>query len=357
MNPEFWLNKRVFLTGHTGFKGSWISLWLQLMGSNVLGYALAPNTNPSLFNLAQVSSGMTSIFGDINDPKLLKKTMQNFKPDIVIHMAAQALVRYSYANPIDTFRTNIMGTVNLLEAARNTNSIRAIINVTSDKCYQNTNKNSGYIEDDSLGGFDPYSSSKSCSEIVTDAYRKSYFNEHYIPEHKVGIATARAGNVIGGGDWSTDRLIPDFLRSMADNKPIIIRKPNSVRPWQSVLDALSGYLLLGELLYNQAEKYSEAWNFGPDSNNEQQVEWIVKNLIKNWEYDPGYEIKKELNKLHETDILKLNCSKAKKGLGWSSKLDIEDTLKDLCDWHKLHLKGENMRKISIRQINKYMEIN
>lgn len=356
MNPKFWLNKRVFLTGHTGFKGSWISLWLQLMRVELLGYALAPSSSPSLFNLAHVSSGMTSFFGDINDLKLLKKTMQDFKPDIVIHMAAQAIVRDSYANPIDTFRTNIMGTINVLEAVRNTNSVRSFINVTSDKCYQNTKKNNGYIEEDSIGGHDPYSTSKGCSELVTEAYRKSFFNKDYFSEHGVGIATARAGNVIGGGDWSRDRLIPDFVRSMVANKPIIIRNPSSIRPWQSVLDPLSGYLELTELLYKDGKKYSEPWNFGPDEKSEQQVEWLVNKLINYWGDSPGYLVKKDANELHEAEILKLNCNKAKNRLGWTSKLNLEETLKDLCDWHKFHLEGEDMRKFSVKQINKYMEI-
>ena len=273
VNSAFWKDKRVLLTGHTGFKGSWLSLWLQSMGAQVTGYALAPPSNPSLFDVAEVGKGMTSIIGDIGDLERLRAVFAEHKPEIVIHMAAQALVRYSYVEPVETYSTNVMGTVNLLEAVRGTDSVRAVVNVTSDKCYENREWVWGYRENEAMGGFDPYSNSKGCAELVTAAYRNSYFHPGQYKEHGVAIASGRAGNVIGGGDWADDRLIPDIMRAITQGKPVNIRNPHAIRPWQHVLEPLSGYLLLAQKLFEDGPAYAEGWNFGPNDEDAKPVQW------------------------------------------------------------------------------------
>mgnify|MGYP000644454872 CR=1 FL=1 len=270
VNSEFWRSKRVFLTGHTGFKGSWTSLWLQQLGAEVTGYALQPPTNPSLFGLARVEHGMCSVIGDVRDGDLLRNTMQEAKPDVVIHMAAQPLVRYSYANPVETYATNVMGTVNLLEAVKATPSVRATVNVTTDKCYENQEWLWGYRENEPMGGHDPYSSSKACSELVSSAYRQSY---------QMNLATARAGNVIGGGDWAEDRLIPDMVRAFEAGQSVKIRHPNATRPWQHVLEPVRGYLTLAERLYANEGPFASAFNFGPLDQDVQPVAWIVAEVV------------------------------------------------------------------------------
>ena len=282
VDKSFWVGKVVLLTGHTGFKGSWLSLWLQSMGANVIGYALPPPTNPSLFISANVANDMTSIAGDMRDFPALLSVVEKYQPEIIIHMAAQSLVRHSYANPVETYSTNVMGTVHLLEAARQADSVRAIINVTSDKCYENREWIWGYRENEAMGGYDPYSNSKGCAELVAAAYRNSYFNPASFADHGVGLASARAGNVIGGGDWAEDRLIPDIMRAITQNKPASIRNPHAIRPWQHVLEPLSGYLMLAEKLWKNGAAFGEAWNFGPNDEDAKPVQWIVEQLTKSW---------------------------------------------------------------------------
>ena len=271
MNPSFWRSKKVFFSGHTGFKGSWLCLWLQQLGAEVTGYALAPPTSPSLFEVAHVAQGMKSLCGDIRDGAALAKAMREAVPDIVIHMAAQPLVRRSYLDPVETYSANVMGTVHLLEAVRQTQSVRAVVNVTSDKCYENKEWVWGYRESDPMGGFDPYSNSKGCAELVTAAYRNSFFNPAKYSEHHVALASVRAGNVIGGGDWAEDRLIPDILAAFEKSQPVVIRNPHAIRPWQHVLEPLAGYLQLAQKLYEDGATYAEGWNFGPNDEDAQPV--------------------------------------------------------------------------------------
>jgi CDP-glucose 4,6-dehydratase len=261
MNQQFWTGKKVFVTGHTGFKGSWLCLWLQQMDAEVTGYALQSPTQPNLFEVADVARGMRSIMGDIRDGATLAATLQNAAPQIVIHMAAQSLVRYSYIDPVETYSTNVMGTVHLLEAVRKTPSVRAVVNVTSDKCYENREWVWGYRENEAMGGFDPYSNSKGCAELVTAAYRSSFFNPAKHADHQLALASGRAGNVIGGGDWAADRLVPDILRAISENRPVVIRNPHAIRPWQHVLEPLSGYLQLAQKLYEGGAAYAEGWEF------------------------------------------------------------------------------------------------
>jgi CDP-glucose 4,6-dehydratase len=353
MNAVFWQGKRVLLTGHTGFKGSWLSLCLQSMGAEVVGYALSPPTNPSLFEVAKVTDGMTSIFGDIRDLSHIQKVFTEHQPEIVIHMAAQPLVRYSYLEPVETYSTNVMGVVNLLEAVRQTKSVKAVVNVTTDKCYENREWAWGYRENEAMGGFDPYSSSKGCAELVTAAYRSSFFNPELYSEHGVAIASARAGNVIGGGDWADDRLIPDFIRAIVASEMAIIRSPNAIRPWQHVLEPLSGYLLLAENLYNHGSKYAEAWNFGPADSDAKSVEWIISQLVNNWGEGASFMVDTNSANLHEAHFLKLDCSKAKMQLGWKPQWDSTETIKRICCWHKAHLNGQNMKVYTLDEIQQY----
>jgi CDP-glucose 4,6-dehydratase len=347
---NFWEGKKVFLTGHTGFKGSWLSLWLQSLGADLTGYALAPPTTPNLFSVAKVAEGMRSVIGDIRDLDRLKKTVEESNPDVVIHMAAQPLVRYSYANPVETYATNVMGTVHMLEATRESKSIKAILNVTSDKCYENLEIERGYKEDEVMGGYDPYSNSKGCAELVTSAYRNSFFNPEKYKEHGVALATARAGNVIGGGDWAEDRLIPDFMRAIVKKEKVLIRNPFAIRPWQHVLEPLQGYLLLCEKLYNEGALFSESFNFGPDEKDAKNVEWIAEHLIKHWGDGADYEITSNASQLHEAHFLKLDCTKAKTKLGWQPLWQINEALERICAWHKAHLNGEDMHSYSLKDI-------
>ncbi|MDH4276236.1 MAG: CDP-glucose 4,6-dehydratase, partial [Gammaproteobacteria bacterium] len=306
VHAAFWSKKRVFLTGHTGFKGSWLSLWLQNMGAEVCGFAIEPPTTPNLFTTANVSQGMRSTMGDIRDYESVHRAMQLFNPEIVIHMAAQPLVRLSYKEPVLTYSTNVMGTVHVLEAARNVANVRAIINVTTDKCYENKEWVWAYRENEPMGGYDPYSNSKGCSELVTSAYRQSYFTSD-----SVAVATARAGNVIGGGDWAEDRLIPDILRAFEMRKPVNIRNPSAIRPWQHVLEPLSGYLMLAQhLCSDEGQKYAQAWNFGPNEDDVKPVQWIVEQLANNWGNGATWQMDNALHP-HEAHYLKLDISKAK----------------------------------------------
>lgn len=343
----------MLITGHTGFKGSWLSLWLQSMGAQVVGYALAPPTNPSLFEVADVASGMTSIIGDIRDLEHLRKVFAEHQPEIVIHMAAQPLVRYSYIEPVETYSTNVMGTVNLLEAVRATPSVKAVVNVTTDKCYENREWAWGYRENEAMGGFDPYSSSKGCAELVTAAYRNSYFNQStFNDKHSTAIASARAGNVIGGGDWAEYRLIPDIMRAIAQGKSVNIRNPHATRPWQHVLEPLSGYLLLAEKLYTEGAAYAEGWNFGPNDEDAKPVQWIVEKLTQSWGEGASWVLDGGEHP-HEAHYLKLDCSKAKARLNWHPRWHLDDALEKIVEWQRAHLNGEDMKVLTLMQITKY----
>ncbi len=349
VDPSFWKGKRVFLTGHTGFKGSWLSLWLQSMGADLQGLALDPPTNPSLFIEANVTAGMRSAIGDIRDYGRVLQTISNFRPEIVIHMAAQPLVRYSYKNPIETYATNVMGTVHLLEAIRQVGTAKVVVNVTTDKCYENKEWVWGYREDEPMGGVDPYSSSKGCSELVTAAYRRSYFETSGI-----ALASARAGNVIGGGDWAEDRLIPDILRAFEANKPVIIRNPNSIRPWQHVLEPLSGYLVLAQKLWHDPVSYAQGWNFGPRDEDAKPVEWIVKTLVDlqggnaSWKLDVG-------KNLHEASYLKLDISKAASIIGWYPRWSLRTALEKIVDWSIEVGNKNNVAAVCLTQVREYQE--
>lgn len=354
LGSSFWKNKKVFLTGHTGFKGGWTALWLSSLGAKVFGYSLAPNTKPNFFEEARVESFVDSVIADVRDLETLAKRMKEVSPDIVIHMAAQPLVRDSYDDPVKTYSTNIMGTVNLFEAVRKTPSVRVVLNVTTDKCYLNVSKNEGYIETDPLGGYDPYSSSKACSELVTSSYRNSFFNLKDFKTHRVAVASARAGNVIGGGDWSKDRLIPDLIRAAANGEAAIIRQPKAVRPWQHVLEPVHGYLLLCEKMWDDGEKYSQEYNFGPDEGDAKDVHWITRQIVSAWGHGASFEVVESATK-HEAQILKLNCEKAKSILGWLPKLVTEQAIDMTTTWYKkFYIENADMKEISLRQISDYL---
>ena len=348
MNREFWKNKKVFITGHTGFKGAWLSLWLQDCGAILTGYSLEPNTKPNLFDAASVVDGMVSVIGDVRDLEKLTKSMSDFSPEVVIHMAAQPLVRLSYKNPVDTYSTNVMGTVNLFEAVRKTASVKAVVNVTTDKCYENKEWIWGYREDESMGGHDPYSNSKGCSELVTAAYRSSFFN--YLGSAK--IASGRAGNVIGGGDWAEDRLIPDIFKSFELKEPVMVRNPSATRPWQHVLEPLSGYLVLAERLYNEGDEYAEGWNFGPQESGVKPVREIIEYLVECWG-DGASWVHDESEQPHEAQLLKLDISKAKNLLEWSPKWTLFRTLDSIIEWEKAWLNGEDVKALTLKQISQF----
>jgi CDP-glucose 4,6-dehydratase len=346
IDPQFWHGKRVFLTGHTGFKGSWLSLWLAHLGSSIKGYALEPVTSPSLFELAQVKNLVESHIGDIRDQDSLHKAMVDFNPDILIHMAAQPLVRYSYNKPIETYEVNVIGTAKVLEVARSCSNLKAIINITTDKCYENNGLDKSYKETDPMGGHDPYSSSKGCAELVASSYRRSYFSDL-----GVGLASVRAGNVIGGGDWAEDRLIPDILKSFQKKESVKIRNPKATRPWQHVLEPLSGYLVLVQKLYNNTD-YSQAWNFGPNPEDVKPVEWILGKMTSNW---PGakWELVKDSSP-YEAAFLKLDIHKSKSNLDWQPSWNLEATLQKIISWHLAWINNENMQSFCVKEINDYM---
>jgi CDP-glucose 4,6-dehydratase len=349
LDRAFWRGRRVFLTGHTGFKGAWLSLWLEKLGARVTGYALEPPSNPSLFEVARVAQGLSSLLGDVRDLEHLSNEVERSGAEILIHMAAQSLVRKSYADPVTTYATNVMGTVHVLEAARRVDSVRVIVNVTSDKCYENREWLWGYREDEPMGGFDPYSSSKGCSELVTAAYRRSFFSGS---PARVAIASARAGNVIGGGDWATDRLVPDFLRAIRANGKLIIRNPEAIRPWQFVLDPLCGYLLLAQAIWKKPTEFADAWNFGPPSEDERPVRWIARRLVELWGHDAQWETH-QTNHAHEASFLKLDCSKARARLGWRPRTNLDDALNEVVHWFRALLDGADMRDVTVRQIANY----
>ena len=352
INPIFWKDKTVFVTGHTGFKGAWLCLWLQSLGARVTGYALKPATEPSLFELAGVAGGMNSHIGDIRDFDALQSVMSNSKPDIVLHLAAQALVRYSYVHPLETYETNVMGTAHVLEAARHIPSVRSIVVVTSDKCYENRERERGYVETDAMGGHDPYSSSKGCSELVAAAYRNSFFSGS---DSAAALASARAGNVIGGGDWALDRIVPDAMRAFMKGEPLKLRHPGAVRPWQHVLEPLHGYLLLAERLFNEGRTFAEGWNFGPDDESSQPVGWIVSRMEKIWGGGVCSEVAPDAcaEKFHEAKLLRLDCAKAAQRLDWHPKLTMEKTLEWTVAWYRRFQTSKTLREFTMQQITDY----
>lgn len=353
VNPEFWAGRRIFLTGHTGFKGSWLSLWLQQMRATVRGLALDPPSQPALFEIASVAKGMDDRRGDIRDPAVVREAIREFAPEIVIHMAAQALVRPSYADPVGTYATNVMGTVHVLDAVRACASIRAVLVVTSDKCYENREWDRAYVESDAMGGFDPYSSSKGCAELVTSAYRRSYFQPERLAQHRVAVATARAGNVIGGGDWSRDRLVPDAMRAFLAGREFQVRFPDAVRPWQHVLEPLGGYLELLERLCQNEVRFADAWNFGPDADSERPVSYLAARMAALWGEGASWRNAVQAEAPHEARHLTLNTAKVKQMLGWNPRLRLDEALELTVQWYKAYQKGENMRALCLDQISDF----
>jgi CDP-glucose 4,6-dehydratase len=351
MNPEFWRNKRVFLTGHTGFKGSWLSLWLQNLGAELVGYSLSAPTQPNLFTLAQVEQGMRSVEGDVLDLTHLRQVLGEFQPEVIFHLAAQALVRESYADPLKTFATNVMGTAHVLEAVRNVPSVRCVIVVTSDKCYENLEDDNAHRETDRLGGKDPYSGSKACAEIVTAAYQRSFFWPGASVSNP-GIASVRAGNVIGGGDWASDRLIPDAIRAICDKKELGVRNPDAVRPWQHVLEPLSGYLMLAEKMHSHPKEFSGAWNFGPGQSDAVPVSEILNRLQKLWGGAPRWCADEGVH-VPEAKYLRLDCQKARNELGWEPYWGLDAALGSTVEWYRLQQGNQNMREVTQRQIESY----
>lgn len=348
VSSKFWSGKKVFLTGHTGFKGSWLALWLQSLGAQVKGFALNAPTSPALFHEAGVAKNMESQIGDIRDLPSLLTSMKAFDPEILIHMAAQPLVRLSYREPVETYATNVMGTVHVLEAARQCSNLRAIVNVTTDKCYENREWEWGYRENEPMGGHDPYSNSKGCAELVTAAYRNSFFNT----TDTAALATARAGNVIGGGDWAEDRLIPDILRAFEAKQPVVIRNPHATRPWQHVLEPLSGYLVLAEKLYTEGAAFAQGWNFGPRDDDVQPVSWILDHMVARWGRDASWQLDAS-QQPHEAQLLKLDISKARAKLHWQPRWSLPQALDSIIDWQQAWLGGANMQQKTLAQIQQY----
>lgn len=354
MDRSFWKGRRVLVTGHTGFKGSWLCIWLQTLGADVVGYALPPPTDPSLFEAAKVAAGMTSITGDVRNYDLLRSSLAAHRPEVVLHLAAQSVVRQSYEDPVDTYSTNVMGTVNLLEAMRHVPGHAAVVNVTSDKCYRNNEWPWGYRESDPLGGHDPYSNSKACSELVTQAFADSYFGPDRSGqgEPQKSVATARAGNVIGGGDWTRDQLVPDLVAAFRDNRPVVLRNPLAVRPWQFVLDCLDGYLTLAEKLFAAGPAYAGAWNFGPRQDDVVTVQALVERFAARWPRTPGWVLDKGCHP-HEAAMLRLDPSKALQHLDWRPRLDVAQAVDWIVEWYRDYFAGEDPRSVCMAQIHRY----
>lgn len=352
MNRDFWNGKRVFVTGHTGFKGSWLVLWLQRLGAEVTGYALEPPTSPCLFALADTENKINSTLGDIGNLNALNRCFDQSQPEIVIHMAAQSLVKASYSDPVETFRVNVMGAVNVLEAVRQSNTVKAVLIVTSDKCYENKEWMWGYREEDTLGGFDPYANSKACAELVTDSYRNSFFTSSDVAGKKVAIASVRAGNVIGGGDWAADRLVPDMIKAFTCKEPVVIRNPDAIRPWQHVLEPLAGYLTLAEKLYCDGHEFASGWNFGSPPEDAQPVSWVVDKLTTFWGEGASFRLDENTHP-HEANYLKLDCTKSRELLHWKPQLTTESALSWTVDWYKAWHQGKDMSQMTENQIERY----
>ncbi|AFY36961.1 CDP-glucose 4,6-dehydratase [[Leptolyngbya] sp. PCC 7376] len=351
MQSSFWESKKVLVTGHTGFKGSWLSLLLSHWGADVIGYALKPPSEPSLFYSVQLDELVNSIEGDVRNYDYLKKIIQEHKPDVIFHMAAQSLVLPSYQDPITTYSTNVMGTVNLLEAVRKVGTVKVVVNVTSDKCYKNKEWFWGYRENEEMGGYDPYSNSKGCAELITSAFRDSFFYQ----SDSVALASVRAGNVIGGGDWATNRLVPDIVRALVQNEVVTIRSPNAIRPWQHVLEPISGYITLAEKMWSDSQKFSQGWNFGPNDNDVKPVKWITQYLTNAWPTKGAWKLDEEAQ-LHEANYLKLDCSKARKILQWKPVMNLEQSLEWIISWYSLYYQREDVREITLEQIQQYCQL-
>jgi len=349
IDKSFWKGRRVFITGHTGFKGSWLTILLDHLGANLKGFALLPPTQPNLFTVAKVNELIESEIGDIKNLEKISESISAFRPEIVIHMAAQSLVRYSYDEPIETYSVNALGTAHVLEAAKNCDSVRAVISVTTDKCYENKEWVWAYRENDPMGGYDPYSSSKGCAELITSSYRKSFYKDKGI-----GLASVRAGNVIGGGDWAIDRLVPDVLRAFEKNQPVLVRNPNAIRPWQHVLEPLSGYLKLTELLYDDANQYSEGWNFGPNEQDAKDVSYIVEYMVEAWPEKATWKLDDTVIQPYEANYLKLDISKARQKTGWQPSWILEESLNKTIDWHVAWLDKKDMQAFTKNQISQFM---
>jgi len=354
MDKKFWNKKIVLVTGHTGFKGSWLVLWLKYLGAEVIGLSLDPPTTPSLYEQANVARGMISLRQDIRNGKEIKEIFQQHKPEIVFHLAAQPLVRYSYREPVETYETNVMGTLHILEGIRSVDTVRAAVMVTTDKCYENKEWEWGYRENEPMGGHDPYSSSKGAAELLISSFRNSYYPTSQYNKHKTAIASVRAGNVIGGGDWAEDRLIPDIIRAFQEGERVEIRNPNAIRPWQHVLEPLSGYIQLAKLLVTNGSEYSEAWNFGPKDDDARPVQWIVEYLAEQWRNNASWAID-EGKHPHEANYLKLDCSKAYARLNWHPKWDLSRALLEVVRWHQEEDVEGKFEKICMTQIEEYMD--
>ena len=349
MVPEFWNERSVFVTGHTGFKGGWLCLWLQQLGARVVGYSLPPPTTPNLFSVAGVGDGMESVEGDLCDPDRLLATVREARPEVVFHLAAQAIVRTGYEEPVGTYATNVMGTCHLLEAVRQVPSVRAVVVVTSDKCYADSGHRAAHAEGDPMGGHDPYSSSKGCAELLTAAYRLSFLSAGGDGQPAAAVATARAGNVIGGGDWGDHRLVPDLVRAMAAGEPVKVRSPRAVRPWQHVVNPLSGYLLLAEELWRRGSAVAEAWNFGPGEEDCRPVSWLVERVTRRWGDGASWEPEPHPG-FHETSFLMLDCAKAHGELGWRPPLELDTAVDWLVDWYRLQESAGDVRALTLEQI-------
>ena len=352
-NRSFWEDRRVFLTGHTGFKGSWLSLWLDALGADVTGYALEPPTRPSLYEQADVAGAVrSSICADIRDFPRFMSAIAECRPDVVIHMAAQSVVRRGYKDPIETYSSNVMGTVHLLEALRQVGQPCVVVNVTSDKCYENKEWDWGYRENDTLGGHDPYSNSKACAELVTSAFRDSYFRAEDLERNRIAVASARAGNVIGGGDWTSDQLIPDIMRGFLSGKPCLIRSPSAIRPWQFVLEPLRGYLLLAERLAEDASRFSSSWNFGPREEDARPVSWIADELVRSWADGASWHQDDGIHP-REAHYLKLDISRTRACLDWHPALPLNQALSWIVEWYREFQAGHDLQRLTRTQIEQY----
>jgi CDP-glucose 4,6-dehydratase len=354
VDPKFWKGRKVFITGHTGFKGSWLSLWLQRLSADVVGYSLPAPTSPALYDVAGVASGMESIAGDVRDYPRLRESLEKHRPEIVFHMAAQSVVRLSYQDPIDTYSTNVMGTVNLLEAMRHVPGRTAVVNVTSDKSYENKEWIWGYRETDRLGGYDPYSNSKACSELVTQAFGDSFFSAAAGKDTGKSIASARAGNVIGGGDWTHDQLVPDVVNAFREGRPAVLRNPQAVRPWQFVLDCLGGYMTLAEKLTLEGTRYAGPWNFGPHQDDTLSVRDLVERLIGKWPGKASWA-QDSASHPHEAGSLRLDTSKTVQQLGWRPRLVVTEALDWIVDWYARYFQGEKAKALCLEQIRRFEE--